>query len=535
LVIVSRKEAAQFLLLCLAPALCFPAQTSEAPPKHAFFRVQAAASVPQKLDGRLLIFVKQGAGDKEVATDEFHPSATWVAAHEIHDLAPGASVEVDADDISFPRPFSALPAGDYEAQAVLDTEHTYNYSGRNPNDWISSVINLHWMPGVGTEPLLVLDQHAPKNERREAMISAAMAKAQPGVAQKEEMVSPSLSQFWGHPVAIRAWVILPPGYSISKGERYPTVWWTHGFGGDLDLALVSGLALRARMEQAKMPPMIWVMLDESIPEGTHEFADSVNNGPWGRALTTEFMPYVERKYRMDARRDGRFLNGHSSGGWATLQLEINYPQIFGGTWSTSPDSSDFHDFTGPDLYAPHANVYRKPDGSPWPLVRSDGKVVATFEEFARLEAVLGPYGGQMSSFDWVFSPKGDSGAPEPMFERRTGDVNPNVVAYWRDHYDLAHIAETTWNARGAYLKGRIHVLVGTADTFYLDGAAHKLQTVLDKLGADAHFSFLEGKTHMDLYAVGQDRMALMDTISAEMYAIARPGKEWKANSVAPHF
>jgi enterochelin esterase-like enzyme len=120
---------------------------------------------------------------------------------------------------------------------------------------------------------------------------------------------------------------------------------------------------------------------------------------------------------MDARRD-RFLNGHSSSGWATLQLKVNYPRLFGGTWSTSPDSSDFHDFTGPDLYAPGANMYRKPDGTPWPIIREGGKVLATLELFARLEAVLGPYGGQLGSFDWVFSPKADSGAPKPMFDRQ---------------------------------------------------------------------------------------------------------------------
>ena len=71
---------------------------------------------------------------------------------------------------------------------------------------------------------------------------------------------------------------------------------------------------------------------------------------------------------MDGKASGRFLNGHSSGGWATLWLQVTYPKVFGGTWSTSPDSSDFHHFTGPDLYAENANVYRRPDGSAWPLV-----------------------------------------------------------------------------------------------------------------------------------------------------------------------
>jgi enterochelin esterase-like enzyme len=517
------------LLLAIAGTTSLKNQTANSPePRHVFFRVQAGTSVPAALNGRLLIFVKKGSGDKELNVNEFHPEATWIAAREVRDLQPGGSLELDANEIAVPQAFSGIPPGDYEAQAVLDTDHSYNYSGRGPQDWISTVIPLpQWTPGMGDEPLLILSGQAPANQRPAELMSKAMAKVRPGVAQKEEFVSPLLSQFWGHSVAIRAWIILPPDYSSASRKRYPTVYWTHGFGGNLEYCLVEGVNIRERMEQRKMPPMIWVMLDESIPQGTHEFADSVNNGPWGTALTTEFLPYLERKYRMDARRNGRFLNGHSSGGWSTLQLQVNYPQIFGGTWSTSPDPSDFHDFTGPDLYAPDANVYRKPDGTPWPLVREGGRVVATFEQFATLEAVLGPYGGQMSSFDWVFSPKGDSGAPEPMFDRKTGAVNPRVVAYWRDHYDLAHIVEANWSRRGPDLKGRIHLLVGTADTFYLDGAAHKFEAVLNRLGAEPHFSYLPNKTHFDLYMSGQDRQALYDRISTEMYAVVRPGdRSW---------
>jgi enterochelin esterase-like enzyme len=516
------------LTFAIAAIASLMSQTAHSPERrHVFFHVQAATSVPVSLSGRLLIFVKKRSGDKEVNADEIHPEAAWVAAREVHDLEPGGSVELDADEMAFPRPFSEIPPGDYEAQAVLDTDHSYNYSGRGPRDWISSVTPLaHWTPDMAEGPVLILSQHPPANERRAAMISKATAKVQHGVAEKEEFVSPLLTEFWGHPVAIRAWVILPPDYSSGARKRYPTVYWTHGFGANLDYCLVQGVTIRERMEQGKMPPMIWVMLDESIPEGTHEFADSVNNGPWGTAVTTEFLPYLERKYRMDARRNGRFLNGHSSGGWATLQLEVNYPQIFGGTWSTSPDPSDFHDFTGPDLYAAHANVYRKPDGTPWPIVREGGKVLATMEQLSKLEAVLGPYGGQMSSFDWVFSPKGDSGAPEPMFDRKTGAVNPTVAAYWGEHYDLAHIVEANWARRGPDLKGRIHLLVGTADTFYLDGAAHRFEAVLNRLGAEPRFSYLPNKTHFDLYAAGRDREALYDCISAEMYAVARPGKHW---------
>jgi enterochelin esterase-like enzyme len=513
------------LALCAAGVAAF-AQTEPAP-QHTFFKVQAAPSLTAPVSGRLLIFLKQGSGDKEVSNDPFHVGATWVAAQEIHDLEPGESVEIDADQAAFPKPFSELGPDLYEAQAVLDVEHDYNYRERTPEDWVSTVVTLAgWHAGGASEPELVLDHHAEENPQRKEAFEKLKATATADVAQLQEFESPLLTRFWGRPTKIRAWVMLPPDYAASKGA-YPTVYWTQGFGGNIDGAMISGLRIYERMKQGKMPPMIWVMLDESCPQGTHEFVDSVNDGPWGAALTTEFIPWIESKYRMDARRDGRFVQGHSSGGWASLQLEVNYPKVFGGTWSTSPDPSDFHDFTGIDLYAEHANVYHRADGSPYPLIRDKGKVMATFEQFARLEHVIGPYGGQIASFNYTFSPRDPGGAPEPMFDWTTGNVHPDVVAYWHDHYDLAHIVETHWAERSGDLKGRIHLYVGTADTFYLDGAAHKLDAVLQKLGADAHFTFIPDRTHMDLYVVGADRMGLFDEIGQQMWEVARPGQSWK--------
>jgi enterochelin esterase-like enzyme len=504
------------------------AQDTQGAPQHVFFRIQLASTVAAPVSGRVLVFIKRGSGDGEVDTQEFHPEDTWVTAKEVHELAPGASIEVDGADKSFPKSFTAMSAGDYEAQAVLDVDHAYNYSGRGPRDWMSPVVSLpRFAPGLSPVPTLTLASHPTESPNRAAMLAAILKHVKTGEIEKQELESPLLTRFWGRPTSIRAWIILPPGYADHPAEHFPTAYWTHGFGGNLESALASGYRLRERMEQGKIPPMIWVMLDESCAHGTHEFADSVNNGPWGAALTTEYIPMLERRYRMDARPTGRLLNGHSSGGWATLQLQINYPQVFGGTWSTSPDSSDFHDFTGPDLYAANANAYRRPDGAPYPIMRVGGKVVATLQQFAQLEDVLGPYGGQMSSFDWVFSPRSDSGAPEQLFDRKTGAVDPNVLAYWSQNYDLANIVERTWTERGALLKGRIHVIVGTADTFYLDGAAHKFEARLNRLGAEPQFTYLPGRSHFDLYVVDKDRSGLFDQIGAEMYAVARPGIHWK--------
>ncbi len=510
------------LLLCLLAA---KAQQ----PQHLFFRVTVGPKFTNPVSGRMLIFLTAGTGAKQVDENPFAPTAVYVAAKEVADLAAGKSVDVDTDDMAFPAGFSSLKPGDYQAQAVLDVNHTYNYSGRSAGDLVSDVVALaSFTPGQGAEPAFTLNDAVP--ERPNRADSPEFEKS----AHLEDFVSPALTAFAGQPIHIRAWVIKPPEYDRHPKGRYPTVYWTHGFGGDLTGTKYFGGMLLTLMSKNKLPPMIWVMMDESYPTGTHEFADSVNNGPWGTALTSEYIPFLETKYRMDARPSGRFLQGHSSGGWATLQLQIDYPQVFGGTWSTSPDPSDFHDFTGVDLYAPHANIYKHSDGSPNPLIRDHGKVIGTFEEFSKNERVLGPYGGQIASFEWVFSPRGADGRPVQMFNRDTGDVDPAVIAYWHDHYDLANIVQKTWAQRGPQLRGRIHVFVGTADTFYLDGAAHKMEAVLKALNANARFTYIPDRTHFDLYttyATGGDpkgdRLGLFTQIGTEMYAVARPRANWK--------
>jgi len=65
--------------------------------------------------------------------------------------------------------------------------------------------------------------------------------------------------------------------------------------------------------------------------------------------------------------------------------------------------------------------------------------VQTLEQFAKQEAVLGDYGGQMSSFEWVFSPRGPDGRAMPLFDRATGEISPEIARYWRDHYDISHL------------------------------------------------------------------------------------------------
>ena len=525
-------------------ALLTTAPVASVAPAAVVVRVTMPAVATGPLSGRLLLFAqplalaKAAAGSGEIRAVDArldNPRATAIAAMEIHDLSPGAVVEMDADTLAYSKAFSALAPGPYAVQAVLDVSHHYAYAGRGPGDWLSPVTGVE-LPAGGAVTLVAAIPPAPDPwaavASMGAEVRARLARARADT-QLVDFVSPVLSRFWGRPAHMRGWVLTPPGYGASPMRRYPTVYFTHGFGGDLNNLVQFAIYIDQAMADGSAPPMIWVLLDESSSTGTHEFADSVNNGPWGQALTSELIPDLERRWRMDARVKGRFLNGHSSGGWASLWLQTRYPKVFGGTWSTSPDPSDFHDFTGTDLYAPGSNVYRRADGSLTPLVRDHGKVLATMEDFARIEAVEGDYGGQMTSFDWVFSPRGPDGRPEPMFDRATGAVDPAVVAYWRDNYDIAFRLARDWPRLKPDLDGKIHVIVGTADSFYLDGAAHRLKGVLDTVGAKSDFRFLPERTHFDLNRVGDDNFALIKQIAWEMYAVARPGSRRSDGSQEP--
>jgi hypothetical protein len=516
-------------LLAMAFVTAALAQTN-GPNVHTVLHVTLDKAITEPTSGRLLIFMAPAAtaDDKDagpvdpniVDMNMMAPASVYVAAKEVLYLAPGHSVDIDVDDIVFPAPFSSAPAAHYRLQAVLDVHHSYNYDGRSAGDLVSTPISVEAPLTLSPLPNVVLNQQLPEQP------DALAKRPEVGEALRPiDFVSPALTSYWGREIHMRGWVLLPPGYATHPKDHYPTVYFTHGFGGTLrSLRERFAPILYDRMKQGHMPEMIWVLLDESSATGTHEFADSVNNGPWGAALTTELIPEIETHYRMDARMSGRFLQGHSSGGWATLWLQTRYPKIFGGTWSTSPDPSDFHFFSTVDLYAANDNMFRKPDGTLHPMIRDHGVGRTTMKDLAGLESVIGPYGGQLASFEWVFSPRGKDGRPQPLFNRVTGEIDPTVAAYWCNHYDIVKRLNDNWKTIGLDIKGKIHLIVGTDDTFYLDGAAHSLQKTLDHLGGDPHITFLPGRSHFNVYSVGDDRYALFDQIATEMYGIARPQK-----------
>lgn len=314
------------------------------------------------------------------------------------------------------------------------------------------------------------------------------------------MRSTLLSAFWNQPVSISAHVLLPDSFYKEPQRQYPILYWIPGFDGNGRLNLRSEQRWQSPM-RALHREFILVSMDGMFDGEDPVFADSANNGPWGEAFTTEFVPLTEQHFRAVGTPQTRFVAGHSSGGWAALWLQITYPDLFGGEWSISPDPVDFHSFTGPDITrAPAQNFYRDAAGHAYGIERKSGRDTETLEQFVNSG---GWVQRQMNSFDAVFSPRGKDGNPEPLFDRKTGAIDPAVAAYWEAHYDIANVLSQNWSRLGPKLRGKLHIIVGTQDTFHLEAPTQLLQQELARLpGSDAEFDFMPGADHFTIFSYG---------------------------------
>jgi len=311
-----------------------------------------------------------------------------------------------------------------------------------------------------------------------------------------ELRSELLSACWGRPMTMQAAVVLPE--DVRPDEKLPVCYSIHGFGGSHRSAERHAPRLVEGMRAGTTPRMLFVFLNAQFSLGHHEFADSVNNGPWGRALTEELVPALEAAFPAAGTPAGRLLTGHSSGGWSSLWLQVTYLDTFGGTWSTAPDSVDFRDFTGIDIYT-FDNAYRDPSGEPIQLVRRRGEWVMTIEQFVRRELSRRSHGGQFMSFNAVFSPRGEDGRPMNLFDPETGAIDRFVAESWRK-YDIGAILRERWPRLRDKLAGKLHVWIGTEDTFRLEGAVRLLRDDLARLGSDADILLVEGRDHGSLSA-----------------------------------
>src|SRR2546426_5804368 len=87
-------------------------------------------------------------------------------------------------------------------------------------------------------------------------------------------------------------------------------------------------------------------------------------------------------------------------------------------------------------------------------------------------------GDQWDIWESVYSPVGPDGYPKRIWDKRTGTIDRSVADYWREHYDLSYILRRDWKTLGPKLRGKLHIYVGEADTYYLNDAVYLVEEFL---------------------------------------------------------
>jgi hypothetical protein len=178
--------------------------------------------------------------------------------------------------------------------------------------------------------------------------------------------------------------------------------------------------------------------------------------------------------------------GGSTGGWETLATQIFYPDDYNGAWAACPDAIDFRMYEVINIYDDQNAFYNNGDWKKTP--HADGRdyydhLLAVTEEDVHWELVLGTHGrsgDQWNIWQAVYSPVGDDGYPKYIWDPMTGVMDHQVANYWREHYDLRYILQRDWATLGPKLTGKIHLYVGTMDTWHLNNAVYLMEDFLKK-------------------------------------------------------
>jgi hypothetical protein len=512
--------------LSLTAALCFSLSVNAS--SQARFSISYPASVhADAITGRVFVFISHDSTPEPRLNGHPFGRGTPLFGTDVSGWKAGDTATIGDTTLGWPfKSLKDLPAGDYYVQALVNvyTEihradghtlwvHWDQWEGQqfnlSPGNLYSGVTRVHLDPAARTDVALSLTQVIPPIPLPPDTKWVKHVKIQ----------SALLTKFWGRPVFLGAVVLLPKDYDAHPAVRYPVIYEQGHFGLDAPLGFSDDTTPWPKVIQDAMqnynletspefyrawtapgfPRMIAVTFQHPTPYFDDSYAvNSANNGPYGDAIMTELIPYIESHFRIIAQPWARVLTGGSTGGWESLALQVYHPDFFGGTWTLYPDPVDFRHYDLVNAYEDtNAFVFTSPGGfflqpsTEWHhperyIMRAgDGQPLYTVREYSQWEEVLGSHGrsgDQFEAWEAVYGPVGDDGYPKPLWDKRTGHIDHAVAQYMRDHdYDLRDYLGRNWAKIGPQLVGKIHVDVGDMDNFYLNLAVYDLQAFLDAI------------------------------------------------------
>ena len=484
------------------------------------FEISFPAAVHgEPITGRVFVFIAQDSAPEPRFQGGALGSNGPFFGQDVDRLAPGASARLDGATPGFPvGSLRDIPEGDYYVQAVLNVYtqmhradghtiwvHADQWEGQqfvvSPGNLVSKVRRVHIAPRSTSAIRLVLSDVIPPVEIPSDTKWIKHIKIQ----------SALLTRFWGHPMYLGAVVLLPRGYDEHPDAHYPVDYEQDHFSlappyhfqeervepvdsnvvghraWVVNLRRREGYQLYQDWTSDSFPRMLMVTFLHPTPYFDDSYAvNSANDGPYGDAIMTELIPYIESHFRIIGKPYARVLSGGSTGGWESFALQIYHPEFFGGAWIYYPDPIDFHRWGLIDIY--HDDNAFHPPGARWviperPMFRStDGQVLITERQQGQLEAVLGSHGRsaeQQEAWEAVYGPVGDDGYPKPLWDKATGTIDHSVAAYMRDHgFDLGAYLQKHWTTLGPQLVGKLHFYAGDMDNFYLNMAVYQVEDFL---------------------------------------------------------
>jgi S-formylglutathione hydrolase FrmB len=131
--------------------------------------------------------------------------------------------------------------------------------------------------------------------------------------------------------AVHYCVELPPDYDGNGPKltprRYPVLYFLHGLGENEQTLFSTGgwNLIEDLRQQHKIGDFLIV-----APEGKRSFYINSADGSvrYGDFFLSEFMPYIENKYKIRSGREARAVTGISMGGYSALRFAFAHPELF---------------------------------------------------------------------------------------------------------------------------------------------------------------------------------------------------------------
>ena len=474
------------------------------------------------LDGRLLLMLSTNTENEPRFQIQDGPETQLAFGMNVENWEPGTTIDFRPDTPGYPlESLADIPDGEYQVQVLL---HKYETFKRGDGH----TVKLPMDRGEGQQW-----NRAPGNllNTPQAMRIAAGKQLEVAFDQAIEQITPPedtdwikhikirsdlLSEFWGRDMYLGAHVLLPKGWADHLEVKYPLAI-MHGhfpadFGGwrtePADTTEPCVYSSRFQLEcynrivqqeaydfyqlwnSDDFPRVLAIEIQHANPYYDDSYAvNSENLGPYGDAITHELIPYIEEQFRGIGEGWSRILYGGSTGGWEALAAQVLYPDDYGTCYAACPDPIDFRAFCLTNIYEDKNAYYLDSDfkRTEVPAHRDYlGNVNSTLKDMNQRELVLGTHsrsGQQWDIWEAVYSPVGDDGYPQRIWDKVTGEINPEVAAYWKDNYDLAYIMKRDWPTLGPKLKGKVHIYCGDMDNYYLNNAVYLAEDILEETTA----------------------------------------------------